>query len=93
MVDQSPSSASSLASERETPDVGRVECEREMELSGVKRPKILSAPCAEVRGGNTRGGERDVLRGMDGMKGEEVGERGALDSVGEFSRIGDKIVD
>ena len=83
VVDQSSSS-----SERETSD-GR-EREREMELSGVRRPRILSAPWAEVRDGAWD--ERGVLRGIVGVKAEEVGERDEFDSVGD-SRTGVKIVE
>jgi hypothetical protein len=48
LVDQSVSSSS--VREEEISERGR-EREREMELSGVRRPSILSAPWAEVRGG------------------------------------------
>jgi hypothetical protein len=93
-VDQSVSS-SSVREEEEISERGR-EREREIELSGVRRPRILSAPWADVRGGGGGGkkvGERGVLRGIDGVKGEEVAEREEVWELVGDSRTGVRIVD
>jgi hypothetical protein len=75
VVDQSSSS------ERETSDgVDRV---RERALSGVRRPNILSAPWAEVRGAEGKG----EYLWCGGGRGEEVGEGEELDSGGDSRTV------
>ena len=57
--------------------MGEVVVVREMVLSGVKRPRTLSAACAK-RVARCGVGDKGATRRWDGINGGDVGERGFL---------------